>query len=91
MRARRLLVGHLLDVRRDDDRRDRPLGAGDADRAIDEVRGLARIVALSPRYSLATSLNSARRSTSCWKSPPSDIRFCWPTIATTSALSSLAS
>ena len=30
----------------------------------------------SARYSLATSLYSERRSTSCWKSPPSDIRFC---------------
>ena len=27
-------------------------------------------------YSLATSLNSDPRSTSCWKVPPSEIVFC---------------
>ena len=62
----------------------------DAHRAVDHVRGLAGSV-ISARYSPATSLKSACRSTSCWKSPPSDIRFCWPTMATTGAWSSLAS
>jgi len=40
---RRLLVGHLLDVVGHDDRRDRPLRARDAHRAVDEVRGLPGI------------------------------------------------
>ena len=41
--------------------------------------------------SLATSLNSETRSTSCWKPAPSDMRFCCPTMATTGWWSSLAS
>src|SRR5205823_5599347 len=41
--------------------------------------------------SCATSLNSVCRSTSCWYSAPSDVRFCWPTMATTGWWSSLAS
>ena len=34
-------------------------------------------------YSLATSLNSESRSTSCWYEPPIALRLVWPTIATT--------
>ncbi len=45
----------------------------------------------STRYSLATSLNSACRSTSCWYAPPIALRSVCPTIATTGTWSSLAS
>ena len=38
-----------------------------------------------------TSANRWSRSISCWKLAPREIRFCWPTIATTGWWSSLAS
>ena len=45
--ARRLLVGQLLDVGGDDDRRHRPLRQRRAQRAVDQVTGLARVDALA--------------------------------------------
>jgi hypothetical protein len=42
-------------------------------------------------YWLATSLNSEMRSTSCWKSAPSPMVACCPTIATTGWWSIFAS
>lgn len=53
--------------------------------------GSCSATATSTRYSLATSLTSAGRSTSCWSPPPTADRAVWPTIATTGTWSSFAS
>ena len=67
MLARRLLDGRLvLEVVGNDDAGHRPLGMGDANRAIDEMPDLRGHRSPCARIRAATSLNSVIRSTSCW-------------------------